>query len=881
MVTGTGIAAALAMVAAHLTVNATAAEDGAYEWENVEIVGGGFVPNIIFNATEPDLIYARTDVGGAYRWHEDSQHWEPLLDWIGWDEWGWNGVSSLATDPVDPDRLYVAAGMYTNDWDPNNGAILRSDDRGETWEASPLPFKLGGNMPGRGMGERLRVDPNDNSVVYFGAPEGNGLWRSTDSGVTWDPVESFPNPGGWSEDPDGPYGYLSHEPGVVWVTFDPRTGTPGEPTQTIYAGVADPDNTVYRSTDGGQSWHRLEDQPTGFMAQQGVLDEDGGYLYIATSDNGGPYAGDDGAVWRFDTATGEWTEITPLPFGGDDPYFGYAGLSIDRQDPDTIMVTGYSSWWPDTWIFRSTDRGETWQSFYDVSWPERDNHYTLDISAAPWLDFGGGQPEPPEETPKLGWMTQGLAIDPHDSDRMMYGTGATIYGTTNLTALDSGGSVDLRVMAHGLEETAANALVKPPGGDLLSGLGDIGGFRHTDLDQVPPSMHQQPYHDNTTSMDFAQGEPEWIVRVGDTGDDADDGTSHIGYSSDGGASWWPGSEPGGVTGGGSVAINADASGVVWSPDGAGVHYSTSVGGAFTPSTGVPDGAKVAADRVDPDTFYAYANGSFYVSDDAGETFTETATGVPDDGFVGFSAVPGSRGHVWLAGETGLLRSTDGGETFTPLPEITWAYNVGFGAPAPGASHPTVYTVATIDGVTGLFRSDDAGASWVRINDDEHQWGNMGAALTGDPEIYGRVYLGTNGRGVMYGEPDGTNPSPTPSPTPTPTTPGPPGECTVHYDIAGEWDGGFQGNVTVTNESGSAVDGWTLEWSFPADQQITQLWGGHYTQTGADVSVTDDGWNATIEPGDTVSFGFLASWDRSNPEPTEFTLDGQPCTSESG
>ena len=61
--------------------------------------------------------------------------------------------------------------MYTNSWDPNNGAILRSTDKGATWQATALPFKLGGNMPGRGMGERLAVDPNRNSVLYFGAPE--------------------------------------------------------------------------------------------------------------------------------------------------------------------------------------------------------------------------------------------------------------------------------------------------------------------------------------------------------------------------------------------------------------------------------------------------------------------------------------------------------------------------------------------------------------------------------------------------------------------------------------------------------------------------------------------------------------------------------------
>lgn len=522
-----------------------------------------------------------------------------------------------------------------------------------------------------------------------------------------------------------------------------------------------------------------------------------------------------------------------------------------------------------------------------MTWPERTNHYTLDISAAPWLDLGG-QPEPPEQSPKLGWMTQGLAIDPHDSDRMMYGTGATIYGTTNLTDIDDGGTVDLQVMAEGLEETAANALIKPPGGKLHSGLLDIGGFRHESVDEVPAATFEQPYHEHTTDMDYAELEPDRLVRVGDTDSE---GASHIGLSTDGGQNWWPGSEPAGVTGGGSVAISADGRSLLWSPDGTGVHHATSLGGTFAPSSGIPEGAAVAADRVTPGLYYAYADGSFYVSNDGGATFEETVTGLPDDGFVGFDSVPGEAGHVWLAGETGLLRSTDAGASFSAIPEISWAYNVGFGAPAPGQTHPAIFAVATIDGTTGLFRSDDTGHSWVRINDDAHQWGNMGAAITGDPDVHGRVYLGTNGRGVLHGEPSDTGPqptptatsTPTPSPTPTPgptststPTPGPDGACTVEYTITNEWSTGFQGNVAVTNNGAESIETWTLTWAFSAGQQIQQLWNGQYSQTGPDVSVTQADWNATIRPQETITIGFLGSRESTNPEPDEFVLDGHRC-----
>ncbi|MNM97725.1 Endoglucanase Z precursor [compost metagenome] len=66
----------------------------------------------------------------------------------------------------------------------------------------------------------------------------------------------------------------------------------------------------------------------------------------------------------------------------------------------------------------------------------------------------------------------------------------------------------------------------------------------------------------------------------------------------------------------------------------------------------------------------------------------------------------------------------------------------------------LYTSAKIDGVRGIFRSNDAGATWIRINDDQHQYASTNSVITGDPRIYGRVYIGTNGLGIVYG--DATN-----------------------------------------------------------------------------------------------------------------------------
>ncbi len=250
-------------------------------------------------------------------------------------------------------------------------------------------------MPGRGMGERLAVDPNRNATLYLGAPMGNGLWRSTDYGATWAKVTSFPNAGNYSDDPSDPNGYTSHQPGVVWVTFDKRTGTSGSATQTIYVGVADKANTVYRTTNGGTTWERLPGTPTGYIAHKGVLDHVNGYLYLATSDTAGPYSGAKGDVWRYATATGTWTQISPIPSSSGDAYFGYSGLTIDRTNPSTIMVATQISWWPDVIFWRSTDSGATWTRIWDfTSYPNRSFRYKMDISSAPWLSWGPTRSRP-------------------------------------------------------------------------------------------------------------------------------------------------------------------------------------------------------------------------------------------------------------------------------------------------------------------------------------------------------------------------------------------------------------------------------------------------------------------------------------------------------
>ncbi|MEU6414432.1 arabinofuranosidase catalytic domain-containing protein [Microbispora sp. NPDC046933] len=100
-------------------------------------------------------------------------------------------------------------------------------------------------------------------------------------------------------------------------------------------------------------------------------------------------------------------------------------------------------------------------------------------------------------------------------------------------------------------------------------------------------------------------------------------------------------------------------------------------------------------------------------------------------------------------------------------------------------------------------------------------------------------------------------------------------CRVDYSVTNQWPGGFGANVSITN-LGDPINGWRLSWSFPAGQTVTQLWNGSMTQSGAQVTVADAGYNGTLATGASTSFGFNGTWNGTNPAPASFTLNGTAC-----
>jgi photosystem II stability/assembly factor-like uncharacterized protein len=637
--------------------------------------------------------------------------------------------------------LYLALGMYAQSWAPN-GAMLRSNDRGETYERTDMPIKMGGNDNARSNGERLAVDPNQPSTLLFGSRR-NGIWKSTDGSTTWVQLKSFPVPEDAAKE-----GF-----GVVFITFDPKSGARGSASKTIYAGVANAKTGLWRSTDAGQSWAPVPGQPSGVMPSHAQFDS-AGILYLSYGNQPGPSDVTDGAVWKLDPKSGQWSNITPLvPKRDPKDAFGYGGLAVDAPRPGTLMVTTIDRWTMGDEIFRSTDGGKSWKALAGKA--------TRDVQGARYLYWGRDKPS------SVGWMGD-IDIDPFNPAQAFYVTGQGIWRSDNVTAAEGDKPTHWVFENDNLEELVVNDLASPPAGPpLLSAVGDLGGFRHENLEQAPETgMFQNPIFGWGSSIDFAGLKPELVVRVGRS----DQGQRRIALSSDGGAKWKElATEPPESNGMGSVTLSADGSVILWAARGAMPAISRDKGATWQLAKGLPAPAKipdwaphhlkVAGDRSNPKKLYAFdaTSALFYVSTDGAQSFKSAMVGLPSLPeyqltSASLRSVPGFDGELWITAGKGLFRSSDSGYTFSRIGEVEEAHSVGFGKSAPGSNYPAVYVIAKIAGRDGFYRSDDRGETWLRINDDRHQFGG-GTLIIGDPRVYGRAYLGTGGRGILYGDPE--------------------------------------------------------------------------------------------------------------------------------
>ncbi len=713
----------------------TAATDahGPYDWKTVPYGAGGFVAGFVFHPREKGLLYARSELGGAYRFDRSLDAWVPLLDQLARGDGDLMGVLSLALDPNDANRVYAACGLYTGEW-AREAALLVSDDRGDHWQIRNLGIKLGGNEGGRGTGERLQVDPHQSDILLLGTTR-DGLMRSTDRGATFRKLDFAPR----------------H---VSLVLIDPASAAPGGASRSIYVGSHDQPG-LYVSHDGGNSFAREDGTPEQ-VPQHAAFDHDRTlYVTFARGDSTNatnPGNAVAGGVWKRSRG-GKWSEISPMKPGDGNPPFGYSGLDVDRRVPGRLIVSTIERWGMGDDIYMSNDAGATWAPV--------GNQSRHDAKGYPWLmNFLHGQD-------RMGYGISDVKIDPHDSEHAVYGTSYGLWNTKNLGAMQKNGVVQWNFAAANLELASAQEIRSPSGGaTLLGAMGWTGGAAWDNVSITPRTGLFTPLSEGARSVDFAYLNPAILAR---TSDGCPTGGC---WSADGSVSWrafGPSPRRANAADGkfgpaGDVAVSAQGNFFVWAPEKQTALWSHDHGRNWAEATGWPETRDVAlkpvADRSIEGVFYVHdrPSGQILVSVDGGQSFKPGIFGLPKlEGWQSAQLVsaPGTLRDLWLALPGMLLHFPAVDQPMKIIRNVVEPWLVAIGKGAPGALYHSVYVWGKVkvgsSEAEGLFRSDDTGTSFVRINDNLHRYGVL-TSLAADPLEHGIVYVAPRGRGIVMGKP---------------------------------------------------------------------------------------------------------------------------------
>jgi photosystem II stability/assembly factor-like uncharacterized protein len=692
-------------------------------WRPLRIGAGGFVTGLDISPSGSTRV-VRTDTYGAYLWNDVSSQWVQLVTassmpaadvGVGTGA----GVYEICVAPNRPSRLYLAY----------RGNVYRSDDTGRHWTRTSFAnVPMNANDTFRTFGQKMAVDPADPNVVYAGTPQ-NGLFVTQDAGLTWHSVDAVPQSARAS---NGEY------PGITGIVIDPGSSTTGGKTKTIYASSYG--NGVYRTTNGGASWTRLDGGPT--SASHGKIGADGAYYIVA---------GDGKSVWRY--SSDAWAEITPEKGS-------WSTVVADPFDPARVVAVAEGGY-----LDVSRDRGATWSGI--IRGPDHQKRrVATDI---PWLAWT-------EEN----YMSVGdMLFDTAKRDRLWFAEGIGVWYADLPDDQAPPASVTFTSQSVGIEQLVANQILSPPGGKPLVASWDRPIFYVADPDAFPAD--HGPDNQNAIVMgwalDYASTDPRTIVGIFNWG------VEKSGYSSDGGRTWQPfASHPptiaDGKLGGGIAAATPDN--IVWSPSNNSPPYYTRDGGATWTAiaiNGVPATGDtgwgwayymnrhiVAADRVLPQTFYIYNyRKGLYRSTDGGAGWTLVHPGeiAPWSTFnAKLQSVPDHGGHLFFtSGQQGspedhhpaanpFMRSTDGGATWTPVANVLEVRAFGFGKAL--HDYPAIFIAGWVNGQYGIWRSDDDARSWERIGD--YPLGILANVNTieGDKTVYDTVYVGFGGAGYAYG-----------------------------------------------------------------------------------------------------------------------------------
>ena len=748
---------------------ATSANAEKYEWGNVRFDGGGFVSAVIFHPKAENLLYARTDVGGIYRFDFTKKTWIPLMDWISENDVGLYGTEAFALDPQDPKRIYVLAG--TGYFSKGRTAVLSSKDYGATWDTSYVEMLAHGNGMGRQTGEKLAVDPNKGNIIFCGSRT-KGLYKSTDYGKTWTSAYKVALSTATESS-------LNGVNGISFVMFDESQGKNADgSTKTIYIGISETKDNLQVSHDGGATWEVVKGVPTGLMPHRAKIVD--GDMYVTFADGPGPYNIASGGFYKYNIAGGTWTDLTPSDSveheGSTTKSYekdksSYGGLAIDPKDKNHIVITTLGKYTgrhvtkdgKDNYgdrIYSTTDGGKTWihgQHYNDIP--------NIDANGTVWIPGNA-----------IHWAGS-LEINPFNNKQAWVTSGNGIFMTEDITA-----TVPVwKFMSKGIEETVPLDIVSIPDGPLVTAIGDYDGAAYSNINTS--TKRHTPIIGTTESMGYAPLTGS-LLRTGviTVYGKYDSQNFNVMYRSDDMGATWDSVKTTLKGPKGMVVLSADGKVMLHRPDqGATVYRSDDNGATWTAvETGSQTNySRIVADPVDPKTFYVMnESGTLYKSTDAGKNFVaqdaslkDEQNGVYYNGGGLIRTVPGKEGHLWVPedqsqmwlpkgfSENGLAYTEDGGNTWNHCEGASTAIAVGIGKAKKDGNYETIFIwgAAKSGDPIGIYRSTDKCKTFERINDDMHQFGGPGNGkfVQGDMNNFGVVYMSTVGRGTIVGAPEGT------------------------------------------------------------------------------------------------------------------------------
>jgi hypothetical protein len=383
-----------------------------------------------------------------------------------------------------------------------------------------------------------------------------------------------------------------------------------------------------------------------------------------------------------------------------------------------------------------------------------------DLSEAPWF------------ATTLGQATGSFCWDPFNPSMVWF---TDFFFASQTTDIWASPQVTWKPRAAGHEETVTTGtlLCPPSGGNLLhSSMADVGGWDHPSL-TAPPAVGMMKFFPwtpkrewgNLSGVAVQETNPNFIARVGRAGWD---GPGYCGYSADGGKTYTIWNSPADASGG-RIAISATSETMVWVTQQQGSYRSADRGATWTPITTLPKGIilgganifstgprfPLAADKVNGSKFYVYHSGRVHVSTDGGRTFSphgSLANSYPTDHLT-LETTPGKEGDLWVGMiKAGLFHSSDSGTTFTKIAAVESVDFMAIGKAAPsGPATPAIYVLGKMNNAAkSLYRSLDEGATWTDLG--LPAIGKTPLSMAADRRVYGRVFFGTAGNGILMGEP---------------------------------------------------------------------------------------------------------------------------------